>query len=219
MSRAGHAAPKGRVVFEALHLQGFGLHRDLRLSLPAGLGVWSAQNERGKTTAVLGLAATLWGVPHRSDPAVPGWGRYRSWYGGPHRGTLTLQAPDGRRYTVEHERVTVAVVAAQAHAVRLERSLDRVAAPIRRAQRQRSPVRAAVPRAVAAPAWNRGIAAVRHAPQRRGQAQHSRGLAALVLGRPHPEAGRQRELEVSMQAETLQLQGLEGDATLRHGLT
>ncbi len=113
MSRAGHAAPKGRVVFEALHLQGFGLHRDLRLSLPAGLGVWSAQNERGKTTAVLGLAATLWGVPHRSDPAVPGWGRYRSWYGGPHRGTLTLQAPDGRRYTVER--------AFETHRVRLRR--------------------------------------------------------------------------------------------------
>ncbi len=113
MSRSGQAVPEGRVAFEALQLQGFGLHRDLQLSLPAGLGVWSAQNERGKTTAVLGLAATLWGVPHRSDPAVPGWGRYRSWYGGPHRGTLTLRAPDGRRYTVER--------AFETHRVRLRR--------------------------------------------------------------------------------------------------
>lgn len=113
MSRPGRAAPEGRVAFEAVQLQGFGVHRDLRLTLPPGLGVWSAQNERGKTTAVLGVAATLWGTPHRRDPAVPGWGRYRSWHGGPHRGTLTLRAPDGRRYTVEREFET--------HRVRLRR--------------------------------------------------------------------------------------------------
>jgi len=89
------------VVYERLRLQGFGRHRDLDVRFPPGLAVWTAPNEHGKTTAVLGLAATLWGVPHRADPAAPGWGRYRSWHGGPHRGSLTLRATDGIRYTVE----------------------------------------------------------------------------------------------------------------------
>ncbi len=103
----------GRVVYERLRLQGFGLHRDLNVSFPAGLAVWSAPNERGKTSAVLGLAATLWGMPHRSDPNVPGWARYRSWQWGPHRGALTLRCGDGQRYTVERE--------FEAHRVRVRR--------------------------------------------------------------------------------------------------
>jgi len=94
-------APRAAVTFERLALQGFGRHRSLELRFPAGLGVWAAQNERGKTTALLGLAATLWGVPHRADPSQIGWGRYRSWFGGPHRGALTLRARDGTRFTVE----------------------------------------------------------------------------------------------------------------------
>jgi chromosome segregation protein len=98
---AGPLADAPALVYERLQLQGFGRHRDLDVRFPAGLAVWTAPNEHGKTTAVLGLAATLWGVPHRSDPAAPGWGRYRSWHGGPHRGALTLRAPDGRRFTVE----------------------------------------------------------------------------------------------------------------------
>ena len=106
----------GRLVFEQLRLQGFGLHRDLRADFPPGLGVWSASNERGKTTAVLGLAATIWGLPHRSDPSVPGWARYRSWHGGPHRGELTLRCADGARYTIERE--------FEAHRVRVRRHDD-----------------------------------------------------------------------------------------------
>ena len=102
-----------RLVYERLRLQGFGLHRDLNVSFPDGLAVWSAPNERGKTSAVLGLAATLWGMPHRSDPSVPGWARYRSWHGGPHRGALTLRCSDGQRYTVERE--------FEAHRVRVSR--------------------------------------------------------------------------------------------------
>ena len=97
----GPLADAPALVYERLRLQGFGRHRDLDVRFPAGLAVWTAPNEHGKTTAVLGLAATLWGVPHRADPAAPGWGRYRSWHGGPHRGALTLKATDGVRYTVE----------------------------------------------------------------------------------------------------------------------
>lgn len=107
------APAAGRLVYERLRLQGFGLHRDLNVSFPDGLAVWSAPNERGKTSAVLGLAATLWGMPHRSDPSLPGWARYRSWHGGPHRGALTLRCGDGRRYTVERE--------FEAHRVRVSR--------------------------------------------------------------------------------------------------
>lgn len=103
----------GRVVYEHLRLQGFGLHRDLNVSFPAGVAVWSAPNEHGKTSAVTGLVATLWGMPHRSDPSVPGWARYRSWHGGPHRGTLTLRCGDAQRYTVERE--------FEAHRVRVRR--------------------------------------------------------------------------------------------------
>ena len=96
-------SPGQKVVYERLRLRGFGLHRDLVARFPPALGVWAAPNEDGKTTAALGLAATLWGTPHRSDPAVAGWARYRSWRGGPHRGELTLVARDGLRYTVERE--------------------------------------------------------------------------------------------------------------------
>ena len=109
----GPLADAPALVYERLQLQGFGRHRDLDVRFPAGLAVWTAPNEHGKTTAVLGLAATLWGVPHRADPAAPGWGRYRSWYGGPHRGALTLRALDGHRYTVDR--------AFETHRVRVRR--------------------------------------------------------------------------------------------------
>jgi len=87
------------VRWERLRLQGFGRHRDLRLTIPAGVATWVAPNEAGKSTAVLGLVATVWGLPHLQETAGFAWGRFRAFAGGPHRGEATLWR-DGERYTV-----------------------------------------------------------------------------------------------------------------------
>jgi len=88
------------VRWERLRLAGFGRHRDLRLRFPpGGLAVWVAPNEAGKSTAVLGLVATLWGLPHLQETAGFAWGRFRAFDGGPHRGELTF-ARGSERFTV-----------------------------------------------------------------------------------------------------------------------
>jgi hypothetical protein len=87
------------VRWERLRLRGFGRHRDLRLDLPDGVATWVAANEAGKSTAVLGLVATVWGLPHLQDTGGFAWGRFRAFEGGPHRGEVTF-ARDGARYTV-----------------------------------------------------------------------------------------------------------------------
>jgi hypothetical protein len=90
------------VRWERLRLQGFGRHRDLRIDFPPGIAVWVAPNEAGKSTAVLGLVATVWGLPHLNDPSGFSWGRFRGFDGGPHHGEVTL-ACDGERYTIVRE--------------------------------------------------------------------------------------------------------------------
>ena len=79
-----------------LDLEGFGVWREpTRFRFPDGLGVLTLPNERGKSTLVAGLRSVLFGLPDRSDPAVPGIGRYRSWGGSvPCRGRLDLQVDD-----------------------------------------------------------------------------------------------------------------------------
>jgi hypothetical protein len=106
---AGDAGPAGArrgrapaVRWERLCLQGFGRHRDLRLDLPDGVATWVAANEAGKSTAVLGLVATVWGLPHLQDTGGFAWGRFRAFGGGPHRGAVTF-ARAGARYTVARE--------------------------------------------------------------------------------------------------------------------
>ena len=101
------------VVWERLVLEGFGRHRRLEAAFSGGLETWVGDNETGKSTALMGLLATVWGLPHVQDPGVLGWARFRAWSGGPHRGQLTLRGRDGRRYTVtrEFERHQVRVVA------------------------------------------------------------------------------------------------------------
>ncbi len=94
--------PRPTVRWERLRLQGFGRHADLRVRFPAGLGVWTAPNEAGKTTALLGLVATIWGLPHVQDADGFTWGRFRSWSGGPHRGEVGLRAGDAR-FTVHRD--------------------------------------------------------------------------------------------------------------------
>jgi hypothetical protein len=88
------------VTLERLRLQGFGRHRDLELHFPAGLSTWVAANEAGKSTAILGLVATLCGVPHLQEANGFTWGRFRSHHGGPHRGEVDLRH-QGSRYRVE----------------------------------------------------------------------------------------------------------------------
>ena len=88
------------VAIERLRLQGFGRHRDLELHFPAGLATWVATNEAGKSTAILGLVATLCGVPHLQEASGFTWGRFRSHHGGPHRGEVDLRRADSR-YRVE----------------------------------------------------------------------------------------------------------------------
>ena len=89
-----------RVIFERLELEGFGRHRALHLEIPAGLAVWVARNEFGKSTAVLGLIATLWGVPHIQELSGFTWERFRHLSGGPHRGRVTLRNREAR-FSVE----------------------------------------------------------------------------------------------------------------------
>ncbi len=90
------------VVWERLRLQGFGRHRDLELELGPGLNHWVAPNEAGKTTALLGLVGTLWGVRHLQDREGLSWGRFRAWSGGPHRGEVQLRRGTAR-FTVSRD--------------------------------------------------------------------------------------------------------------------
>jgi chromosome segregation protein len=101
-----------QVVWERLLLEGFGRHRRLEACFAPGLITWIGPNESGKSTAVIGLLATVWGLPHVQDVRGLTWPRFRSWHGGPHRGEVTLRAGDGERYTItrEFERHQVRVV-------------------------------------------------------------------------------------------------------------
>jgi len=90
---------------EWLRLQGFGCHRDLEVGFPEGLATWVAPNEAGKSTAVAGLVATVWGLPHLQEPAGFTWGRFRAFDGGPHRGEVRLRRGE-QRYSVARDFAT-----------------------------------------------------------------------------------------------------------------
>jgi chromosome segregation protein len=90
---------------EWLRLQGFGCHRDLEIGFPEGLATWVAPNEAGKSTAVAGLVATVWGLPHLQEPAGFTWGRFRAFDGGPHRGEVRLRRGE-RRHSVARDFAT-----------------------------------------------------------------------------------------------------------------
>jgi hypothetical protein len=93
------------VRWEWLRLQGFGCHRDLEITFPEGLATWVAPNEAGKSTAVSGLVATVWGLPHLQEPAGFTWGRFRAFDGGPHRGEVRLRRGE-RRTTIARDFAT-----------------------------------------------------------------------------------------------------------------
>jgi hypothetical protein len=101
------------VEWESLRLIGFGRHRDLRLAFEPGLATWVAANEVGKSTSVLGLVATVWGV---ATDAVGGsrysWERFKPVAGEAGRGIVRFRR--GR----EHFTITRTF---ETNAIRVER--------------------------------------------------------------------------------------------------
>jgi|GEM_PF-5000727 len=89
--------------FLSLELRGFGRHERVRLGFPDGLGVLVAPNESGKSTAVAGLTAVLFGLPTSSNPEEFGHSRYRNLSGGHFAGTLRFRGADGLAYELTRE--------------------------------------------------------------------------------------------------------------------
>lgn len=89
------------VTWSRIRLHGFGRHGSLDVSFAPGLATLVAPNEFGKSTLVAGLAATVFGLPHVSDPTKFGRERYRGW-GNPSRfdGEVTFVGRDGETYTL-----------------------------------------------------------------------------------------------------------------------
>lgn len=98
-----------RIAWVRLDLEGFGIWRSpVRFRFPESFGVFHRPNEGGKSTAVAGLRAILFGLPGKNDPASHGLARYRSWgETTPCRGTLVLRVDDRtiriRRDLTTHE--------------------------------------------------------------------------------------------------------------------
>ena len=88
----------------SLELSGFGVYDDVRIDFPAGSGVLIAPNESGKSTALAGLTAVLFGLPTNSDPTAWGTARYRSYSSSARfAGRVEFVARDGGRYEVRRD--------------------------------------------------------------------------------------------------------------------
>ncbi|MDD5603375.1 MAG: hypothetical protein PHG48_04725, partial [Eubacteriales bacterium] len=70
-----------RLVFDKLRLEGFGLYRGpAEFRFVPGINIFAAQNESGKTSMVSGLAAVIFGLPHRQGAADTfNLERFRNW--------------------------------------------------------------------------------------------------------------------------------------------
>ncbi|MGE5587395.1 MAG: AAA family ATPase [Clostridia bacterium] len=92
------------VSFRRLSLAGFGPYRD-RVEVVFGPGVNAlvAPNERGKSSLVSGLLATIFGLPARTDPSVFGQARFKNW-DSPQRfeGEVEFEA-DGTVYRIRRD--------------------------------------------------------------------------------------------------------------------
>lgn len=100
--------------WKRLQLAGFGVHDSVEFRLDEGLLAFVAPNESGKTTAVAGLTAVVFGLPSSRDRA--GWGqeRFRSHRGlARFEGSVDFRALDGKSYRLWRNFDT--------HAVRLTR--------------------------------------------------------------------------------------------------
>ena len=83
------------MIFRHLHIDGFGIWRDLTLEeLDPGLNVFLAPNEGGKTTLMTFIRAVLYGFRKRGHPE-----RYSPLRGGKHGGFLEVDA-DGKLYRI-----------------------------------------------------------------------------------------------------------------------
>jgi DNA repair exonuclease SbcCD ATPase subunit len=84
-----------------LELYGFGVHENLALEFPEGLAVFASPNETGKSTALAGLTAVLFGLPTSSNPTAWGQARFRN-LGGVSRfgGLVRFRALDGGSYEI-----------------------------------------------------------------------------------------------------------------------
>lgn len=100
------------VVLRRAALCGFGLYTEPACYLfGQGLNVLVAPNEAGKTTLVLGMAATLFGLPDGDDPSAFTVRRFRNWDGaGEFWGEIEFEAGGGRymvRRSFADHRVTL----------------------------------------------------------------------------------------------------------------
>jgi uncharacterized protein YhaN len=83
------------MIFNRIHVDGFGIWRDLDLDeLDPGLNVLLAPNEGGKTTLMSFIRSALFGFRRRNDPQ-----RYEPLRGGKHGGHIDFEA-EGSRYRV-----------------------------------------------------------------------------------------------------------------------
>ena len=102
--------------WKRLQLAGFGVHDSVELELDEGLLAFIAPNESGKTTAVAGLTAVVFGLPSSRDKTSWGQERFRSQRGlSRFEGSVDFRALDGKSYRLWRNFDT--------HAVRLTRAV------------------------------------------------------------------------------------------------
>lgn len=69
-----------QIVLQKLALAGFGPYKDrVELELQEGINNYVADNERGKSTLVMGVLAIIYGLPSSSNPSEFGRARFRNW--------------------------------------------------------------------------------------------------------------------------------------------
>ena len=86
------------MIFRRIHVDGFGIWRDLKLDeLSPGLNVFLSPNEGGKSTLMAFVRAVLFGFKRRRDPQ-----RYEPLCGGQHGGFLDITT-EGRDYRIERK--------------------------------------------------------------------------------------------------------------------
>ncbi|MDQ3397563.1 MAG: AAA family ATPase, partial [Deinococcota bacterium] len=89
------------LTWRRLELTGFGVHDGCKFEFPEGLAAYVAPNENGKSTAVAGLTAVVFGLPGVSDKTAWGQARYRSTRGlSRFEGSVEFLALDGQVYRV-----------------------------------------------------------------------------------------------------------------------
>ncbi|MGE5593455.1 MAG: AAA family ATPase [Betaproteobacteria bacterium] len=92
------------VSFERLALTGFGPYRDkVEVTFKDGINAYVAPNEHGKSSLVMGILATIFGLPTRTDPSTFGHARFRNWENPPRfEGEVEFEA-DGVVYRIRRD--------------------------------------------------------------------------------------------------------------------